>query len=375
MKSARFHAPLFLSLSVGLLLLLFHGSATAGCRIDYTFENGSSRGIKIYWLDVKSKGGLWKNIKTDWNMSPGTQSRDVYRAAFSCSAKRRFRFTLTDSRTLGSHGNCNIFYYPSPTGWTTSTDIDFGDLSDHCRSPQEAAEEPDDPVEAGSRPVDPPESPPDGNVLSTAPGAAVPALPGTRATPATPPAATGVSTTAPPTAGDGAAAGQCVVTSTQRFPTLRLRCGGVSIKDQVSRVAEDFMTSCPLVAGDQVKVRVVDGQSRLRIVSRASGGEWCNQVYRPGYYTGPCSAEKNGARKTSVRTLFFRGDRMIDSIIPNRCEPVRLEPGIYRVISEHRVSGAGQASRVTIREAGLRLEGEPLIGNVSTLLSKPIEQR
>jgi hypothetical protein len=49
--------------------------------------------------------------------------------------------------------------------------------------------------------------------------------------------------------------------------------------------------------------------------------------------------------------------------------------GIYRLISEHRVSGGGQPSSSAVQEAGFRLEGKELIGYVTGLLSQSIEQK
>lgn len=105
----------------------------AGCRINYSFHNNSERAVKIYYMDVMSRGGIWRNILRDWNMGPGTAFQDIYRAAFSCKAKRRYRFVITDDWQIGSHGGCKSFYYPSAAEWTRSTDIDFGDLSRYCK--------------------------------------------------------------------------------------------------------------------------------------------------------------------------------------------------------------------------------------------------
>jgi hypothetical protein len=66
---------------------------------------------------------------------------------------------------------------------------------------------------------------------------------------------------------------------------------------------------------------------------------------------------------------------MVESIAPNLCKPARLGPGVYRVISERQVSGGGQPSSLAVQEVGLRLEGQSLIGDVTGLLSSPIEQK
>jgi len=362
----------------------------AGCQSNYTFENNSNKNIKIFWFDVMSKGGIWKNILTNWNMGVGTKHKDIYRAAFSCNANRRYRFQITDSRTVGSYGSCTSFYYPSATGWTKSTNIDFGDISRHCDLPQQTTNEsppgvqPDSQSSSGAVAATPAagESPPGAqqenqagsNVMSTTPGVGAIVLPGSSSTSTGQQATTAAITTPALPAIATATTGQCLVTSSKQYPKISLRCG-VSIKDTVTHVDENILTDCPLVAGDMVDIQVVEGQREIQITGRASGGQWCGKVYRPGYYAGPCGAEKTGKQRTTVKTYFYQGRKMVESIAPNRCEPARLGPGVYRVVSERRVTGGGQPSRVTIQEAGLRLEGQSLIGDFSGLLSSPIEQK
>jgi hypothetical protein len=82
-----------------------------------------------------------------------------------------------------------------------------------------------------------------------------------------------------------------------------------------------------------------------------------------------------GKQKIAVNTLFFQGAKFVKLIGPNQCKPVRLAPGVYRVISEHRVSGGGQPISLTLQEAGLRLQGKEMIGDVTGLLSQPIVQK
>lgn len=180
--------------------------------------------------------------------------------------------------------------------------------------------------------------------------------------------------TTPTPAGVSTNTGQCLVTTTRRFPEIRLRCG-LSVSDQIVRVDEGYLADCPLIAGDTVAVEVDERQREIRITGRVSGGSWCATGYSPGYYTGPCLSERTDALTTQTRTFFFQGRKMIDSIIPKTCDPARLEAGTYRVISETRTNTSGQGSKLEIREVGLRLEGDEMIGDISGLLSEAITQK
>ncbi len=171
-----------------------------------------------------------------------------------------------------------------------------------------------------------------------------------------------------------ATSGQCLVTTTRRFPEIRLRCG-LSSEDEKVDVNDDFLADCPLVAGDTVNVEVVEGQKEIRITGRATGGEWCATRYSPGYYVGPCSSRKTDESTTQVRTYFYQGRKLVDSVIPATCKPARLEAGKYRVITEIRTSGKSGSPGIETREGGLNLAGEEMIGDVSGLLNQPITPR
>lgn len=173
-----------------------------------------------------------------------------------------------------------------------------------------------------------------------------------------------------------ASSGQCLVTSTVRFPEIRLRCG-VSTKDEITHVKEDFLANCPLTAGDSVNVQIVEGQREMQITGRASGGQWCSSTFQPGYYTGPCLTEKLASKGQSrqVKTAFYQGRKVIATVQPSGCEPRRLDAGIYRVIVTDITSGGGQKGAYLQRETGIRLEGQPMIGDLTNLLPPPIEQR
>jgi len=410
MKSDKNNARLSLILLLGMLLGYFSGSAAAGCKINYSFQNDSDiESVTFDDFQVKSRGGTWRNIQPEHArvairnrdgairrvidvaatklLHPSEVFEGTFTATFNCSANRKYRIVVG-----GRNGACSKnIYYPSGTEWTTETDINFGDISQHCISPAQTAN--DSPSSA--QPESQSDMGPDGGgettpttgasqsntqaqsdsgVMSTTPGTGVIALPSANMTTAGQQiqTATIVAPALPEIA--TATTGQCLVTSSKNFPKIRLRCGA-SVRDTVTHVAEDYLADCPLVAGDMVNIQIAEDQREMQITGRASGGQWCNKVYQPGYYAGPCSTEKNGAQKITVKTYFYQGRKIVSSILPNTCKPARLEPGIYRIISEHRVTGGGQPTNQAVQEAGLRLEGQSLIGDVTGLLSAPIEQR
>lgn len=114
-----------LALSSGFAL-----KAEAGCVINYTLHNSSENRIDVSDFKVMSWGGTWKEVqKFPYGFSKGAKYQGTYRAAFSCKAKRRFRFEVSKT-------NCHKYiYYPSATGWfrADNNNIDFGDVSRHCK--------------------------------------------------------------------------------------------------------------------------------------------------------------------------------------------------------------------------------------------------
>ncbi len=235
---------------------------------------------------------------------------------------------------------------------------------------------------SGSTPKDPAVGAPT-PVADTGPDispAGVPSLPGAGAMSAggsTPPLPSGNpldSSTAPFPGAPDMNSPQCMVSSTMRFPEIRLRCG-MTVRDETVRVREDFMGDCPLIAGDMVNVEVVEGGRELQITGRASGGEWCGMTYPPGYYTGPCESTESETSTTQVKTLFFQGRRIVGRVLPGGCNETKLGPGIYRVVTEIRDGAPGQPTQYSLREAGLKLGGDAVIGDVTTLLSPPVVQR
>lgn len=210
--------------------------------------------------------------------------------------------------------------------------------------------------------------------MQPAPAITPSTLPGTKAALLPPAPASNEQSTA--SLNTVAISGQCQVTSTARFPEIRLRCG-LSTKDETTHVPENFLADCPLTAGDMVNVQIIEGQREMQITGRALGGQGCSQTYPPGYYTGPCLSEQlsEGGPSRQVVTYFYQGRNYISAVIPTGCYPQFLESGIYRVVVTDNISGGGQPGRQSIRESVLRLEGTPMIGNVTSLLSQPIEQR
>lgn len=126
------HTFLFSIVTFGMLCALAP-DADAGCRINYSFQNNSDNWMAVGGLVVKSRGGKWKNVipyaRSSWRtIQANAKPEFIYKATFGCKAKRRWRFDVH------AQNGCNKnIYYPSATGWTTSTDIDFGDISRHCR--------------------------------------------------------------------------------------------------------------------------------------------------------------------------------------------------------------------------------------------------
>lgn len=118
-------------LSVITLALLcgYVSAADAGCRISYSFyKSDDSNFHAVHDFSVLSKGGTWKHVwrfphHRDVRKSRGNKYKDIYKATFKCKAKRRYRYNVCGENV----------YYPSATGWTTKTNINFGDISRHCK--------------------------------------------------------------------------------------------------------------------------------------------------------------------------------------------------------------------------------------------------
>lgn len=82
---------------------------------------------------VKFKGGEWSNAaplaRSSWyTIQAKCKWNGIYKGTFGCNVNRRWRFDVH------APGGCNKnIYYPSATGWTKSTGINFGDISRHCK--------------------------------------------------------------------------------------------------------------------------------------------------------------------------------------------------------------------------------------------------
>lgn len=390
----------------GLFIAFLPGIANAGCNINMHFSNSSDKEIIVSAFQVKSKGGVWKDVLKEpdpydyshfWDflykdtvsrfvLVPGGEFRTIYNATFGCGPRRyKYNVIKVERDRFGDVENrcMKAMYFPSATGWNDSHDISFGDMGIQCDLP----EQPEDEVADGASgqpstnesqgtqtgSISLPGGPTQGVQLPTSPVS----LPG--AVPSSGDSTPGASVSVPSVTGSvpanaPAAAGQCLVTNTRRFPTIRLRCG-LSVRDESVQISEDFLADCPLTAGDTVNVEIDEQQRKFRITGRASGGEWCSTSYPPGYYTGPCFSAKTDASSTQVRTYFYQGRKTIRTVSPKTCDPARLGPGTYRVIAETHLNTADQGSKVEIQETGLRLEGDAMIGDVTDLLPEPITQK
>lgn len=390
----------------GLFLAFLPGIANAGCDINMYFSNSSDKEVIVSAFQVKSKGGVWKDVLKEpdpydyshfWDflykdtvsrfvLVPGGEFRTIYNATFGCGPRRYKYNVIKVERDVFDdvENRCmKAMYFPSATGWNDSHDIIFGDMGIQCDLPEHPA---DDVVEGASSHhstnesqgtqtdgISLPGGPTQGVQLPTSPISLPGAAPIAGST--TPEESVSVPAATDSVVADASAAtGQCLVTNTRRFPTVKLRCG-LSVRDENVRISEEFLASCPLTAGDMVNVEIDEQQSQFRITGRASGGEWCSTNYPPGYYTGPCFSEKTDTSSTQIRTYFYQGRKAIETVSPKTCNPARLGPGTYRVITETRLNTPDQGSKVEIQETGLRLEGDEMIGDVTGLLPEPITQK
>ena len=116
------------------------------------------------------------------------------------------------------------------------------------------------------------------------------------------------------------------------------------------RLPDSFDRGCLLIAGDMVSLTYLnDDPNRPVIGSRATGGEWCNAPYPPGFYSGPCSVEQTNPVPPTGVVPFVTGTRTSkdtwfqdelgnrSSIGPSSCKPVHLDPGRYRIYIEKSV--------------------------------------
>lgn len=141
----RLPYPLLILAVCALLLLPAH-RAHAGCQINIYVKNTGSARLKVYnkWAhlpsdesSVKIKMGTWRGLYTGgwwpgytpgstpserFELDPGQQDGDNYRATFNCGAKRRYKIPY--SCTEGKYANRSFTkYYPSETGWTDKQSV------------------------------------------------------------------------------------------------------------------------------------------------------------------------------------------------------------------------------------------------------------
>ncbi len=137
------NAFVFSVITLGLLCG-FASTANAGCRINYSIQNSSNENVYVRNLEVKSKGGAWKKLRMDMapsgsdyksRLNPKQKYRDYFNTTFGCKTKRRYRFTVMTLVDRFTPKCTKTIYYPSVSSWTpkNTTDIDFGDVSRHCK--------------------------------------------------------------------------------------------------------------------------------------------------------------------------------------------------------------------------------------------------
>lgn len=123
-------------LLLALLLLLPISHASAGCNINITARNSGHETVFInpFEAKVKIKMGTWKKIftsvssPTELAIAPGGRFSYVYKAFFGCGKKRRYKFVIRSYNESSKVSCPHSFYIPGATSFTTSTDIDLGDL-------------------------------------------------------------------------------------------------------------------------------------------------------------------------------------------------------------------------------------------------------
>ena len=116
---------------IALTLMSIPGLASAGCKINLSVQAPGDTNIRVFnWGNsaVKSKGGVWRNLRFgQWisnkimarSISAGGTFSDVYNASFGCSKKRRYRI----SYQCGPNREEKAYYYPSTSGWTTKQSL------------------------------------------------------------------------------------------------------------------------------------------------------------------------------------------------------------------------------------------------------------
>ena len=104
-----------------------HKGDLAGCDLSITASNASASDvIKVLDLSWKIKGGWWATVIPDPPaIVPGGKIHHLFHVIFNCDVNRRYRFKLQRN----SEAKTGFIYYPSETGWTTETDVNFGDMN------------------------------------------------------------------------------------------------------------------------------------------------------------------------------------------------------------------------------------------------------
>ncbi len=111
--------------------------AEAGCNINITARNSGHEKVFFdpFEAKVKIKMGTWKRIfmgissPAELAIAPGSHFSYVYKAFFGCKKKRRYKFVIRSYNETTKTSCPGSFYIPGPTTFTTSNNIDLGDLS------------------------------------------------------------------------------------------------------------------------------------------------------------------------------------------------------------------------------------------------------
>ena len=153
---------------------------------------------------------------------------------------------------------------------------------------------------------------------------------------------------------------ECVVTATHSgfWDRVEVTCD-TSERPRAAAVKSEVLRTCPLLAGDRVKVEYENddraGQPVVTAVTTRGGagtnaGDWCGRAIPPARLTGPCMIERDPPREkreevagaiwvTKSRNTVFRNvdDNRI-SVAPGGCTPVALEPGVHRIYVTEEIS-------------------------------------
>lgn len=95
----------------------------ASCGVSITLGNNYATEISTILYKRKSRAGSWTNwqrlnTRTYGSIATNEDFTTTITTHARCGAKRRYRF-----KVIASDGNQWTQYYPSATGWTTTTEL------------------------------------------------------------------------------------------------------------------------------------------------------------------------------------------------------------------------------------------------------------